>query len=379
MITLTDYIAKYGDYSFKEREFNYIDNLIFSQLVYINFEDIVTDSSYQFELSYVAKRYYEIHSEYEINSLIKISAKAVDLLKECAKTKRFGSTRLCNYVNNVNEDIDKQFAAINFILNDGSLLVAFRGTDITVTGVKESAMLSYMFPVPAQIEALHYFQETAMNHNGDVRLCGHSKGGNLAVFAAVNCSNSLKNKIVGIYENDAPGFPKWFFDRYDYKQIKDYIYLITPEGSVIGRMLFHDKTPLIVESSAVGLKQHQVSTWSIGDDCSLKQVNAYDSTSDFVSDYINKTIDSLTDEDLELFFDTLSYVAENSGIDDFYDWKSINFIKVIDIIDSIKILDYEQKERFKEILKNVISDFTKYFLANKGINHRQKHIESNND
>ena len=70
--------------------------------------------------------------------------------------------------------------------------MAFRGTDTSITGVKESAMLSYMFPVPAQIEALYYFQETASLTEGDVRVCGHSKGGNLAVFAAVSCSNSLK-------------------------------------------------------------------------------------------------------------------------------------------------------------------------------------------
>lgn len=69
-------------------------------------------------------------------------------------------------------------------------------------------MLSYMFPVPAQIEALYYFQETASLSEGDVRVCGHSKGGNLAVFAAVSCSNSLKKRIRGVYEYDAPGFPE---------------------------------------------------------------------------------------------------------------------------------------------------------------------------
>ena len=125
----------------------------------------------------------------------------------------------------INDAIDKQFAAVNFVLDQQeNIVVAFRGTDVTVTGVKESAMLSYMFPVPAQIQALHYFQETAMTYKGDVRICGHSKGGNLAVFAGVSCSNSLKKRIVGVYQNDAPGFPKHFYDRYDYQQIKDKIF-----------------------------------------------------------------------------------------------------------------------------------------------------------
>lgn len=366
LVSILDYINNYGTYSFKEKPFNEIDNIIFSQLTYVDYENIVTDSSYPFELSYVAKRYYELHSENEIKELIKISFKALEILKACAITKRFGDAHLCYYVNNVNDEIDKQFSAINFILNDGSLLVAFRGTDITVTGVKESAMLSYMFPVPAQIEALHYFQETAMRHKGEVRACGHSKGGNLAVFASVNCSNSLKNKIVGVYENDAPGFPKWFFERADYLQIKDKITVIAPEGSVIGRMLFHDKQPVIVKSTNYsGIKQHQVSSWIINDDYSLDTADAFDVNSDFISEYINNLIDYIGDEDLELFFDTIEYVVENTGIDDFYDLKSFEVRKVFNLIDSLKVLDDSQKERFKLILKRTVSDFAKFYFSSK--------------
>ncbi|MGN0535239.1 MAG: Mbeg1-like protein [Eubacterium sp.] len=366
MIKLDDYINDFGEFTFTEKPFNEIDNLIFSQLAYIDFENIITSSAYSVELSYASKKYFELHSEKEIDNLIKISQKAVELMSVCAKTKRFGNTKLCHYVNNVNEQIDKQFSAVNFLLNDGSLLVAFRGTDITVTGVKESAMLSYMFPVPAQIEALHYFQETAMNHNGDVRVCGHSKGGNLAVFAAVSCSNSLKKKIAGVYENDAPGFPKWFFDRYDYQQIKDKIVSITPNSSIIGRMLYHDAKPVIVKSNNNGLKQHQVSSWIINDDYSLDTVDEYDFQSDLVCEYINNLIDYIGDDDLELFFDTLEYLFENSGVDDFYDLKEFDIKKVVSLIDTIKIIDESQKERFKHIIKKTVNDFTREYLSEKG-------------
>lgn len=365
MVSLDAYIESYGKYTFIDKPFNDIDNLIFSQLAYIDFENIVTSSAYSVELSYASKKYFELHSEDEIDDLIKISHKAVELMKKCADTKRYHNTKLCYYVNNVDCNIDKQFSAISFILNDNSLLVAFRGTDITVTGVKESAMLSYMFPVPAQIEALHYFQETAMNHEGDVRVCGHSKGGNLAVFAAVSCSNSLKKHIVGVYENDAPGFPKWFFDRYDYQQIKDRITLITPEGSVIGRMLFHDEKPIIVKSLSSGLKQHQVSSWVINDSYSLDKAEEYSFQSDMVCEYVNTLIDYIGDDDLEIFFDTLEQLFENSGIDDFYDLKDFDIKKFISMIDTIKILDDSQKERFKHIIKKTVNEFTKEYIAAK--------------
>lgn len=361
MEQLMEYINEYGKYSFEEAEFNDIDNLIFSQIVYSDFENIVDMNNSMF-LCDAAVKFYSVNDEKDIDNLIGISAKSAKLLYECAKTKRFAYVKLSHYINNVNEEIDKQFAAINFELNKNSLAVAFRGTDVTVTGVKESAMLSYMFPVPAQIQALYYFQETAMMHKGEIRILGHSKGGNLAVFAGVNCSNSLKKRIVGIYENDAPGFPKCFFDRYDYLQIKNRIRLITPQTSIIGRMLYHDEKPIIIKSSNNGLKQHQVSSWEI-EGTHLKTVEKYDYASDFISDYINTLIDYIGDDDLQLFFDTIEYVAENTGIDDFYDIKNVDIKRIFMLIDSLSILDEKQKERFKSILKKASGDFIKEYFS----------------
>ena len=183
MKNMLDYIEKYGNYSFKEKPFNEIDNLIFSQLAYTDFKNIADKQSVS--LLKGAKLFFAMYTQQEIDELIAISAKSADLLRRCSMAKRFQNIILCDYINNVSDDIDKQFSAIHFLLDDGCDVVAFRGTDVTVTGVKESAMLSYMFPVPAQIEALYYFQETCMRHSGDIILCGHSKGGNLAVFAAV--------------------------------------------------------------------------------------------------------------------------------------------------------------------------------------------------
>ena len=206
MKNMLDYIEEYGNYSFKEKPFNEIDNLIFSQLAYTDFKNIADKQSVS--LLKGAKLFFAMYTQQEIDELIAISAKSADLLRRCSMAKRFQNIILCDYINNVSDDIDKQFSAIHFLLDDGCDDVAFRATDVTVTAVKESAMLSYMFPVPAQIEALYYFQETCMRHSGDIILCGHSKGGNLAVFAAVNCSNSLKKRLKAVYEDDAPGFPK---------------------------------------------------------------------------------------------------------------------------------------------------------------------------
>ena len=233
-----------------------------------------------------------------------------------------------------------------------------------------------MFPVPAQIEALHYFQETAMMYDGDVRIVGHSKGGNLAVFAAVSCSNSLKKQIVGVYQNDAPGFPKHFFDRYDYKQIKDKIHLYTPQSSIIGRMLYHDVNPNIVLSSNTGgIKQHQVSSWQIDND-SFITVDKYESSSNFAAEYFNNLIEYISDDDLEMFLDVLEHVANEIGIEDFYDLKYSNLVKIFTSVEDIKFITDEQKEFVKEIFKKVLNDFTKGFVETKAKTFFDKYVAS---
>ncbi len=361
---LIQYIDEYGEYTFGEKEFNYIDNLIFSQLCYTDFEGIVSLDN-EISLENAAKHFYSLYNADDIEKLIGISRKSAELLKHCSMKARYKNIKLCHYINNVNSQIDKQFSAIHFLLDNGDDVIAYRGTDITVTGVKESAMLSYMFPIPAQIEALYYFQETAMRHQGDIIVCGHSKGGNLAVFAAVNCSNSLKKRLKTVYENDAPGFPKHFFERYDYQQIKDKIVFITPQGSLIGRMLYHDVKPKIVHSTNSGLKQHQVSSWEINNDYELVQEDKYDYFSDFAGDYINNLIDYINDDELDIFFDVLEYVAEHMGIEDFYDTKELDIKKALYFVDSITTIDESQKIRFKQILKKASTDFAKFYFQSK--------------
>jgi hypothetical protein len=364
MNNVNTYIEQFGDYSFTDMDVNEVDALIFSQLAYTGFEEIV-DFNGELTLAEAAEKFFELNDEETVNSLISISQKSALLLGECAKTKRFGNVIICHYINSISAQIDKQFCAVQFMLDNGDELVAFRGTDVTVTGLKESAMLSYMFPVPAQIEALYYFQETAMTHTGNIILCGHSKGGNLAVFAAVSCSNSLKKRIKAVYEYDSPGFPKHFFERYDYKEISDRLFYYTPQSSIIGRMLYHDAKPNIVHSDEIGIKQHTVSSWEV-DGSTLVRYGDYDSVSDIANEYFENVLDYVSEDDLELFFDTLEYVAENLGVASFYDIKDIDLKSAMKIMDTIKTLDEDKRETFKFVMKKFTKDFAKlYFFSKK--------------
>lgn len=358
-----DYIEKYGSCDFIEKPFNEIDSLIFSQLIYNDFKGIIGKGDI-FTLAEVADMFFKKNTDEDIDGLIDVAKRASKLLALCSNTKRYGSVVVSDYIDNVNDSIDKQIAAANFLLTDDSLMVAFRGTDASVAGFKESAMLAYMFPIPAQIEALHYFQETAMVHDGYVRLCGHSKGGNLAIYACVNCANSLQRKISGVYTFDSPGFPEWFFDRYDYKQVEDKLNIYAPQGSLVGRALTMAKQPVIVVSDAKQGKQHNVATWSVIDD-HFETTDSFTEESDKLSAYFNDLVEYIGDKDLEVFYDALEQTANELGITDFYDLKKVDVSLLTIFVDSIQILSPEQKERLMALARKVMADFAKEYVIDK--------------
>lgn len=379
MAYMETYLQTYGDFTFKEKPFNEVDNLIFSQLAYVDYAGIVggMDSDFQVTLAEASALFWGLHSEEELEQEIAIAKKAAYLLRTCAGTKRFGSAALLRYVNNVNTKIDKQFSAINFYLEDDTVLIAFRGTDTSLTGVKESAMLSYMFPVPAQIEALYYFQETASLANRPVRVCGHSKGGNLAVFAAVSCSNSLKKKILGVYEDDAPGFPKQMLERYDYLEIKDRIYSLVPEGSVIGCLLEHNSSTKIVRSENEGLGQHQASSWVIQDD-HFEYADSRDAMSLFIEKYIKQLMEDVGPENTEAVFETLFDFFEDSGITDYDSLKQLNITNFLRAITSVKGITDQERRLIEQTAKLAISDLSRMFYKEK-IESRLKKLERNQE
>lgn len=359
MGNITEYIEEYKNTDFKDAPFNEVDALVLSQLSYIDFSAIVCkfDSDIEISLEDAAYQYFTLHNDDEIKENISIVYKACMLLKQCSRANRFRNIKLLKYVNSVNEKIDKQFSAITFYINEKLAVIAFRGTDTSVTGVKESAMLSYMFPVPAQIESLFYLEECGTLARRNLIVCGHSKGGNLATFSGVSCSNSLKKKIIGIYEFDAPGFPQQMIDRYDFVEMKNKIFSYIPQSSIIGCMLCHSETRKIVKSTSENLKQHQVSSWVINGD-RFELTEETDETSKFVDKYLKKLTSVIGQENIEEVFEAVFDFIEGSGINDYDDLKAFDFGKFIKTIRSLKNIDEEQKELIESTIKQTIREFS---------------------
>lgn len=366
MSNIVDYIDRYGAKSFDEIEFNEIDALVLSQLSYVDFSAIVCkfDSDVEVSLSEASYQFFNLHDEEEIKNKISIVYKAAMLLRQCANTIRYKNIKLLKYENNINDKIDKQFSAITFYINKNLAVIAYRGTDTSITGIKESAMLSYMFPVPAQIEGLYYLQESGMLSQRDLIICGHSKGGNLATFAGVSCSNSLKKRIKGIYEFDAPGFPEQMINRYDYLEMKGKIFSYIPQSSIIGCMLYHNSSRKIVKSTNENIKQHQVSSWQIEDN-HFEFTDETDDTSKFVDKYLKKLTAAVGEENIEDVFETVFDFIEGSGVSSYEDFKSFDFVRLIKAIKSLKNISDLQKDLIESTIKQAIREFSRLFYKDR--------------
>ena len=202
MTNILDYIRWRGDLSFEQDPPNAIDSLIFSYLVYIRFpEELLADPKREVLLSQVEEALSALPDVRE-----RANAHQLELLHEAAESRRFGKTFLVQFQNQFIPEEDTQFAAAAFLLDDGSLMVSFRGTDNTLVGWKEDFNMCFQEAVPAQRLAVEYVRELYEAYGRPMHLCGHSKGGNLAVYAAAKSPAMIRGVIRQVYNNDGPGF-----------------------------------------------------------------------------------------------------------------------------------------------------------------------------
>ena len=266
MGTLFDYLDWRGDITFKEYGVCEVDSLIFSSFAYLDLYKIVpaSVSAKGVELLPAVKKYVNTHKG-ESNAVgLIIPPQMITGAVKAARSKRFGSLRIVGHVNHVDTDMQKQFSALTFLVGEDTCIVAFRGTDDTIVGWKESLNMSFMLPIPAQIEAREYLDQVGHVYpDRKIYVCGHSKGGNLAVYASVKCSPETKSRIVTAYNLDGPGFDKEFISGEDYLEVRERIRTLVPQSSIVGMLLEHEENYEVVQSNGTGLLQHNGFSWEI--------------------------------------------------------------------------------------------------------------------
>ncbi len=200
------------------------------------------------------------------------------------------------------------------LLNDGSAFVAFRGTDSTMTGWKEDFNMSFQETVPAQLAAMEYADEFGRHWDCPTRFCGHSKGGNLAVYAASKCAPLLRRRIFGVYNNDGPGFHHSMMEDSNYLTLVPRIHTYVPQSSVVGMLLEHEEPYVVVKSAQLGLLQHDPYSWMVlgGDFVREQEVTA---ESKFVDQAMKAWLADMTIDQRNAFVDTVFELMQSSGGD----------------------------------------------------------------
>ena len=266
MTTVFDYIRWRGDLSFEASPLCEIDALIFCELSYIFWDGIVPESieDGRITIKEAAEIFFERNAGKDIITLGELVPKEiVDLFRLAATSVRFSEVEIGNFINIIDDETVEQFSAVSFY-PDGRLFVAYRGTDDSIAGWREDFRMAFLTPVPAQRHAEEYLAKAAQSFDGRIVIGGHSKGGNLALWAALNASDEVAERTDKIYNFDGPGFLENVWEGENYLRIADKIRTVIPSGSVVGLLLKYDTNYKVTKSTAKSyLHQHDALTWIV--------------------------------------------------------------------------------------------------------------------
>lgn len=265
MPNIIDYVNWRGDIKLSASPFNDIDSLIITQIAMVELDGIVPADPEDGYISVAdaAEIYFSDQKRCSSNNSVIIPPETYVLFEKIGKSERFGGFKLTAFVNHTDAEREKQFSGLTVKLDDGSYYIAFRGTDDSIVGWKEDFNMSFMSPIPAQEEATEYLNFVGKKIYGRIRLGGHSKGGNLALFSAVNCAARIRRRIIDVYNYDAPGFSREFLERPEYVSLDGRIKSLVPQSSIVGMLFENDKKYKVVKSNETGIMQHNAFSWEV--------------------------------------------------------------------------------------------------------------------
>ncbi|MBP5209241.1 MAG: DUF2974 domain-containing protein, partial [Clostridia bacterium] len=184
------------------------------------------------------------------------------LAEATARAPRFGGVKLIGYDKRLDKATQEQFGALTYLLPDGSLYVTYQGTDDSLIGWKENFMLAFVSPVRAQIRAADYLTRAARAFpDAPIRVAGHSKGGNLALYAAACAPPDVQDRLVSAFSFDGPGFMPSFFEEPGFARVADRLWTYIPESSIVGALLEHSDRFCYIASTEKNILQHDPFSW----------------------------------------------------------------------------------------------------------------------
>lgn len=352
MGNILDFIDWRGDLTFEQDLFHEVDGVILSAVSYVELDRIVSeDPAEQILLKDAFEEFHSCLHDPKYRNLGKVIPDEVLILFEkMSKCRRYASLRMSGYVNHVDEQSEEQFAAVTFQNDAGEIYIVYRGTDDTIVGWKEDFNIAYMDVIPAQEEAKKYLSRVSAALKGKIRLMGHSKGGNLAVYSAVRCGKRIQKRIVGVYNMDGPGFLAEFLSLEDYQAVNGRTFWYLPYESMIGTLLCHGNNEYVIKSTNRGIMQHDFFSWEVMGKTLIKEENL-SKESLIVHQAIDKCMKKLTVAQRKQFVTIVFDALETTSA------KTLSEIKpkgLKNMIDSVKSIDPESKKLLMEMVRLVL-------------------------
>lgn len=361
MGNIMDYISWRGDLSFEQSQFNEVDNLILACFSYVNLDGISAVTKQKgIGLKKLTEEFMKLHTMKELEADKSFIRLAPFMMMEMAKSVRFGKCVVRNYVNDIVTEAEQQFAAMEIVLEDGTSYVSFRGTDDTIIGWKEDFNLSTGV-VPAQKRAIEYLQKISEHTDGMLRVGGHSKGGNLAIYGSVMCK-SAHEKILEIYSNDGPGFSREFQELPEMKEMMPKIIRIIPEYSIIGTLLEHEKEPVIVASSSKGLLQHDGFSWEVQGPALVRRDSLNKTALRFI-EILHKWIDGMDTEQKRLLIEDLFATLQASGYENLSEVQSGGLKSLAAMVKRVEKFAPESRGMMQELLTAICGGWLEQLQA----------------
>lgn len=353
-----DYLLWRGDVPFSASPFNEIDGMLLSRLSYAPFELIGKKRAVT--VGQACSSLLQIKN-IEEKLLMKEDKRLLEMLE---KSERFKESVLFEYVNKIDEETETQFSAVTFQLARGKFYVAFRGTDETLVGWKEDFNMSFTSPVPAQEMAVRYFEHIAGRVRGKFILGGHSKGGNLAVYAAAFCKLSAQRRIFAVENFDGPGFDEKVLSTAGYQSVKERVRTFVPQSSVVGLLLGHEEEYTIVKSSNSGLLQHDTYSWEVLRDRFVYLETVTDA-SRFVDYTLKEWIVSMTPEKRERLVGALFEVLEKTNAKTVKELGENWVSNTVSVLRTLRNLDEETRKVLIEAIRSLARVAGKVFAESR--------------
>lgn len=360
MTNFCDYVKQNSRNSFADLPLNEVDIACLNELAYLPLGDWLGQE--QLALDKVALgqfRDYEKTLQVDLDFLI--TKERWNLFQAVLDSKRFEQLHLSYYTNEVSSEFERQFAAMMLEIPEiGHRQLIFRGTDDSLIGWKEDFQMTYMREIPAQRLAVTYLKHYLETTEGQLIISGHSKGGNLALYAASQQSSGQQERIQKIYLFDAPGLHQTVLSSPGYLAVRGKVVAIRPQESIVGIMLSSDIQVHIIESLKFGMEQHLMANWQVNSTGTF--VKAKESTA--LSQALEKTFkvwtEELSSQELKIFFDTFFNLFLDNGIDslnDFLKWDTGIAQKLGDVFKDLRTLDEAKRQLMWKSLSLLVKTF----------------------